>query len=104
MNFRKKTVSVLVLILLMISSLYAGAMGTFTQEDLKELVSSDEKTLHIWYHDEALTDYLSSAAISYKDKTGIRVVPVLAQGAEYLEQINRASVSDPEKPVSEGTN
>ena len=96
MNFRKKTVSVLVLILLMISSLYAGAMGTFTQEDLKELVSSDEKTLHIWYHDEALTDYLSSAAISYKDKTGIRVVPVLAQGAEYLEQINRASVSDPE--------
>ena len=59
MNFRKKTVSVLILIIMMISSLYAGAMGTFTQEDLKELVNSDDKTLHIWYNDESLTDYLS---------------------------------------------
>ena len=96
MNFRKKTVSVLILIIMMISSLYAGAMGTFTQEDLKELVNSDDKTLHIWYNDESLTDYLSCAAISYKDKTGIRVVPELVQGAEYLEQISRASVSDPD--------
>jgi len=96
MNYRKKTISVILLAVMVISSLYAGNMGLFTQEDLKEFVSGSDETLHIWYDDETLTDYLSCAAINYKEQTGIRVVPVLSGGAEYLEKLNAASVSDPD--------
>lgn len=51
------------------------------------------KTLVCWYTDDALTDYLNSAAVSYTlQHSDIRVVPVQVPAGEYLEYINDASV------------
>ena len=63
-------------------------------EPAQEKVSkrSDDDALIIWYTDEALTDYISTLALSYQSEYGIRVKPEYRSGVEFLEQINHASV------------
>ncbi len=55
-------------------------------------------TLKLWYTDEALTDYINSAALHYFDDTGVRVEPVLQTGLEYLDAIGQASYEGTEAP------
>lgn len=57
-------------------------------------IDDDFNTLTLWYNDEALTDYLSSTALSYQQNTGIKVNIVLKSGIEYLEAINNISITD----------
>lgn len=67
------------------------------EEDAALSVQKD--TLYFWYTDEAMTDYLNSAAVSFNEsKEDVRVVPVLKAGREYIEAINEASVQDEELP------
>ena len=51
-----------------------------------------KETLYLWYTDEALTSYLSGAAVTYNENHDVRIVPVLESGAEYLEKINQTSL------------
>ncbi len=59
-------------------------------------VNKDDGTLVLWYADDSLTDFLSYAALAYKDETGVRVKPTLVSGVELLEQVNHASVYEGE--------
>ena len=61
-------------------------------------VADGIETIYIWYTDDALTDYLNSAAVAYMETNEIRVVPVLNTGLDYLESINDASLSGSEIP------
>ncbi|MCD8037851.1 MAG: sugar ABC transporter substrate-binding protein [Lachnospiraceae bacterium] len=54
---------------------------------------SKKETLHLWYTDGALTDYLSSKALEFYNEKDIRVVPELVSGLEYLEAVNSASLN-----------
>ncbi len=77
-------------------ALFAGGMLWFyalKPEPGEEVIVSDEDTvtIRIWYTDEALTDYLTSASVAYLEEYGVRVVPELHTGLEYLEEINKAS-------------
>lgn len=63
----------------------------------EEQAEEDEKTLTLWYTDDALSDYLTSAVLSYQKETGIRTNLVLASGLEYLEQINEVSIAEPDE-------
>lgn len=56
------------------------------------IFTGGKETLYLWYTDEALTSYLSSAAVTYGENHDVRIVPVLESGAEYLEKINQASL------------
>lgn len=56
------------------------------------IFAGGKETLYLWYTDEALTSYLSSAAVVYSEDHDVRIVPVLESGAEYLEKINQASL------------
>lgn len=53
-------------------------------------------TLVLWYTDDALTEYVTSTALSFQADYGVRVTPVLVSGVEYLEQINTSSVNEGE--------
>ncbi|MCR5595429.1 MAG: sugar ABC transporter substrate-binding protein [Lachnospiraceae bacterium] len=71
------------------------------EEEVKETATYEigKDTLRIWYTDENLTDYLNKVAVNYaSEHEGIRVVPVLVSGREYLEGISDASMSDEELP------
>ncbi len=64
----------------------------------EQIVTGGKETLYLWYTDEALTSYLSGAAVTYSENHDVRIVPVLESGLEYLETINKASVegNDPD--------
>lgn len=68
----------------------SGWQITEKQEDT--IFSNEKETLYLWYTDEALTSYLSGAAVAYNEDHDVRIVPVLESGLEYLESINRASL------------
>lgn len=85
---KKKIISICLLLCLL-----AGTwLGTTTAEKADSSLFTRNKTLTLWYTDEALTNYLESAAFDYQEKTGEKVVPVLVSGLEYLEQIHKASM------------
>lgn len=54
-------------------------------------VNTDDSLL-IWYADDALTEYLNAAALSYSSEKGIKVKIELVSGVDYLERINNASI------------
>ena len=54
-------------------------------------VDTDDSLL-IWYADDALTEYLNAAALSYSSEKGIKVKIELVSGVDYLERINNASI------------
>lgn len=55
-------------------------------------VQYDKETIYLWYTDDSLTNYLTSAAVEYNEAHGTRVMPVLKPSVEYFESINKASV------------
>ena len=61
------------------------------QEDAV-IFTGGRETIYLWYTDEALTSYLSSAAVTYNETHDVRIVPVLESGLEYLERINQTSL------------
>lgn len=63
-----------------------------TEKQENTVFTNGKETLYLWYTDEALTSYLSSAAVAYGETHDVRIMPVLEGGPEYLENINRASL------------
>ncbi len=59
--------------------------------------TSKKETIRLWYTDDAITDYLSSKTLDFYNRTDIRVDIRLVSGLEYLEAINKASLSDDEE-------
>ncbi len=111
----KKWFSILCLILLtayMIFTVREDALKTFIsgkdEAEVAEMAgiaevigtsSQSEKaddTLVIWYTDDALTEYITTAALSFQAETKNRVIPKLISGVQFLEQINTASVYEGE--------
>ena len=66
-------------------------------ETASNALINKKETLILWYSDDALTPYLNSKTLEFTDKTDIRVETRLVSGLEYLEEINRASISDTEE-------
>lgn len=90
MNITKRVISACLVLLMLFSVLYAGNQ---VKEQEKQEVFDNTKTLHIWYTDEALTDYLSSMAVKYNEEYKVRVIPTLQSGLELLQKINEASLT-----------
>lgn len=96
MNIRKRLISVLAIALVLITLCLFG--GTYAGERGQELPFTmvHKETIHLWYTDASLSDYLNSKAVSFYEDTDIRVEPMLVSGLEYLETINQASVQEEE--------
>ncbi len=95
MSLKKRLSSIAVLVLL-VGIVFAIAISgkELKKENRGEapLVVNGKDTLYIWYTDEALSSYISGAAVTYGENHNVRIVPVLESGLEYLENINRLSV------------
>ena len=69
-----------------------------TEEESVFHKGKSKETLYLWYTDETLTSYLSSAAVTYSETHDVRIVPVLESGLEYLENINQVSLGEENIP------
>ncbi|MBD5466800.1 MAG: extracellular solute-binding protein [Lachnospiraceae bacterium] len=98
MNLKMRLSVVLLIVCALALEIYAGAIDTEERErgDDVEYVAKD--TITLWYTDEALTDYLSSVALTYYESTDIHVELKLVSGVEYLETINYNSIYNDEYP------
>ena len=93
MSFRSRFLSAfLVFVLLCLVLLQGLRAENGVGSDVTEVLGG-KQTLHIWYTDEALTDYMNSRALNYMEEhEDVRVVPTLVSAVEYLETINKATM------------
>ena len=101
MGFKKRLAAALLLAavaFLTFGIARSGMRVSEKQEEKFPAFTGEKDTLYLWYTDEALTSYLTSAAVTYNENHDVRIVPVLQSGPEYLEQINAASLSGEELP------
>lgn len=92
MSLKKRLTAIGMLVVA--AGLVLGIARSGMEISVKEepIVAEGKDTLYLWYTDEALTNYLSGAAVTYNETHDVRIVPVLESGLEYLETINKASV------------
>lgn len=99
MDLRKRLLAVLAVICMLAAVVYVGASGMEIREDVEsQPFFNNKETIYFWYSDEAMTDYISSAAVAFGQDRDVRVIPVLASDSEYLEAINDASLHGSQIP------
>lgn len=85
------TVLVLAALVVFGASLNLPMKEKKAEEESKETeIKYDKESIYLWYSDDALTNYISAAAVAYNEEHGTRIVPVLQPAADYLENINVA--------------
>ncbi len=91
MKLNAKLISSILVICLALGCLGIG----FVQ---KYKIGEPDEMLRLWYADDAMSDYVASISLAYYEKTGVRVIPTLVSGVEYLEQIYAESVEQVNYP------
>lgn len=99
MDLKKRLLAVLAVICMLAAVVYVGASGMKIREDIEsQPFFNNKETIYFWYSDEAMTDYINSAAVAFGEERDVRVIPVLASDSEYLEAINDASLHGSQIP------
>ncbi|MDE7014351.1 MAG: sugar ABC transporter substrate-binding protein, partial [Kineothrix sp.] len=99
MGLKKRLFTMVAIACAAVAVAAVGLSGkTISQEQAETIFSRGKETIYFWYTDEALTDYLGSAAVAYGETHDVRVIPILASGLEYLEEINKASIQSENMP------
>jgi maltose-binding protein MalE len=100
MSIKKRIIAVAALMAVAAGAIYSSTLKmSGADENVGRLLGSSEKeTLYFWYADENLTDYVESAAVSFGDKEGVRILPVLVSDGKYLEAISQASLKNEQLP------
>lgn len=96
MHFSKRFVSVIVVSILT-AALFAYSLIDWDSEDIEDsslMLLNRKETIRFWYGDETLSDYVSSAAVAFGEANNVRVLPYYVAESDYLEAINRATLSD----------
>ena len=95
MNMSKRIVSVVLCSVLVIALFFAGFLRNADTAG-NSLLSMDSVT--IWYTDEGMADYMNAMAVAFHEEYGVRVLPQLHSGMDYLEAVYDASVKEENGP------
>ncbi len=100
MGLKKRLTAAAAVVVMAASVFFASMLGAGETEDKDMPVTwyGQKETIHFWYYDEALTNFLNSAAVAFGEREGVRVLPELVSENEYLEAINRASLDSGQMP------
>lgn len=92
MNFKRRIIGLILIAAIMGVIFYGSTQTVNTVEDVSHLsvFSSDKETIYFWYCDDSLSGYIYEAAVSFGEKEGVRVIPVLVSENGYLEKISEA--------------
>ena len=94
MSLKKRLTAVCMIAIAAVIVFVIAISGWQVSEKQEDAVifTGGKETIYLWYTDETLTSYLSSAAVTYNETHDVRIVPVLESGLEYLERINHTSL------------
>ena len=94
---RKKILSIALLLLMTAALLFGDSYGVL-KKGLSEEEQFYKNALVLWYSDPNYGEYLRDAAVSYENKTGIKVIPTEVSDVEYLEGIQRSTLDGIKAP------
>lgn len=93
MSFRSRFFSAFLVVVMLCLVLYQGLRAQNGAGSEVPEVLGGKETIHVWYTDETLTDYMNSRALNYMEENeGVRIVPTLVSAVEYLESIHQATM------------
>lgn len=93
MSFRSRFTSVLLVAVMLCLVLVQGIRIENRGGNAARDAIGGRQTIHVWYTDEALTDYMNSRALDFMEENErVRVVPTLVSAVEYLESIHEATM------------
>lgn len=99
MHLRSRILAAAAVILMAAAAIYGSTREISTAEDAGSKVWYQKKeTIYFWYSDDALSHYINSAAVSFGEREGVRVIPVLTEEGEYLEAINNKTLEAEQVP------
>ena len=102
MDWKKRLLSVAVVVLCMVAVILLGTgeLRTVESRESKSIFDGivNKETIYFWYTDDSMTSFINSAAVSFGESHGVRVIPVLTAEGEYLEAINQASLRGGQMP------
>ena len=100
MHFKKRLIAVAAVAVFAAAVLYGSTRDWNAEPEAGRTLSwFDRKdTIYFWYSDETMTNFVNSAAVAFGEREDVHVIPVLASGSEYLEELNRASVEEEQLP------
>lgn len=94
MSFRSRFFSAFLVAVMLCLVLLQGLRIENGAGDGGSDILGGRQTIHVWYTDEALTDYMNSRALDFMEEhEEVRVVPTLVSAVEYLETINEATLT-----------
>lgn len=97
MSLKKRLLSVMIVAAAAAAVLFVGLSNMTVNTEVTDSLFHRKETIYFWYTDEALTDYVNSAAVSFGESNDVRVIPVYKPGMEYLEAVNQASLDEEEQ-------
>ncbi|MCI9319792.1 MAG: extracellular solute-binding protein [Lachnospiraceae bacterium] len=102
MHIKNRLISVAAVVA-MAAALFFGStmeMRTAGEEDTEgsHLWFEKTDTIYFWYTDDAMTNFINSAAVAFGERENVRVIPVLTEDSEYLEALNQASLHSGQVP------
>ncbi|MBO4515251.1 MAG: hypothetical protein J5721_06200, partial [Lachnospiraceae bacterium] len=100
MHSQRRLISVL-LTVIMVALIILGSNGKLTVKEPENpgeetAWTSQKETIYVWYADQNLESYMNSAAVSFGEAEGVRVIPVLKTTSTLLEDVYQATM-DPEQ-------
>lgn len=102
MNWTKRLLSAGAVILCTAAVIFFGSGKTQPADGERQTLVPggirDKETIYCWYTDDSMTSFINSAAVSFGEANGVRVIPVLTSEGEYLEAVNRASLDGGQMP------
>lgn len=100
MHWKKRLLSVAAVFIMAVAVLYGSTLEmSGAEEGANPFRWFDQKeTIYFWYSDETMSNFINNAAVSFGEREGVRVIPVLTSDSEYLEAINQASIASDQMP------
>ena len=98
MHLRSRLLKVTAVAAMAAALLYGSTLPAIEREDDQPAWFEDKETIYFWYSDEALTDFVNSAAVTFGEQEDVRVIPVLTSDSEYLEAVNQSSLHSDQVP------
>ena len=100
MHLKKRLTAVAAVLAMGTAVLYGStfAAGDAEETGVPMTWGSEKETIYFWYSDEGMTNFINSAAVSFGEREGVRVIPVPTSEGEYLEAISQASAGDLQVP------
>ena len=98
MSLKNRLISIIFSLLFLILMIYIAMTGKEREAEKEAVKEAKKETIRIWYADAALTDYINSAALTFYDTKDVRVETKLVAGTEYLEAINKETLTGSEMP------